>query len=72
MAEQAVPRRAQMDQWTEAERAIYDAAQAVERAGASPHLTDAVVLLREAREAVADHIDQVGFALGRAVVREPR
>lgn len=55
--EQDVPRRRQMNLWTPAERAIYDAMQAVERAGASPQLTTAVVHLGAAFELVADHVD---------------
>lgn len=54
-----VPRRIRMDQWTPAERAIYDAVQAVEAAGAHPLLTDAVILLGQAREKVADYVDGI-------------
>lgn len=54
------PRRSRLDLMSEAERAIYDATQAVERAGADTRLTDAVVLLQAAREKVADFVDGVG------------
>lgn len=52
-----IPRRNRMDQWTPAERAIFDAVQAVEAVGADVRLTDAVVLLLAARDSVADYID---------------
>lgn len=51
------PRRAKMDEWTPAERAIYDAMQAVEKVGAHPLLTDAVILLSQARDKVADYVE---------------
>ena len=53
------PRRINMDKWTPAERAIYDAVQAVEAAGADVRLTRAVILLQQAREQVADYVDGV-------------
>jgi hypothetical protein len=55
--ENTIPRRQQMLSWTPAEVAIADAVEAVERAGAHPLLTDAVILLQQAREKVADYID---------------
>lgn len=51
------PRRNQLDKFTPAERAIWDAVQEVEKAGAHPLLTKAVTLLGEARERVADYVD---------------
>lgn len=54
-----VPRRHRMDQWTEAELAIYGAMQEVEKMGASLQLTDAVVLLGAAKDAVADHVEGI-------------
>ena len=54
-----VPRRARLDLWTKAERAIYDAVQEVEGVGADVRLTDAVVLLQAARDSVADYVDGV-------------
>jgi hypothetical protein len=53
------PRRIRMDLWTPAERAIYDAIQAVEEAGADPRLTDAVILLGRAKDRVADYVDGI-------------
>lgn len=64
-SEDSVPRRARLDRWTPAERAIFDAAQEVERVGADVRLTDAVCLLHAARESVADYVD--GIAKRRAV-----
>jgi hypothetical protein len=52
-----IPRRNCADLWTEADKAIHDAMAAVERAGAHPLLTYAVVLLGEAREKVADFVE---------------
>jgi hypothetical protein len=43
---------------TPAEKAVYDAVQAVEKAGADVRLTDAVVLLQQAREKLADYFDE--------------
>lgn len=54
-----IPRRHRMDQWTPAEKAIFDAVQVVEHAGADPRLTDAVRLLDDAQRAVADFVDGV-------------
>lgn len=52
-----VPRRIDRSRHTPAERAITEAMEAVEKAGAHPRLTDAVVLLGRARDAVADFVD---------------
>ena len=54
-----IPRRAQIQQWTPAEKAIYDAMQAVESMAADVRLTDAVTLLGAAMDSVADYIDAV-------------
>jgi hypothetical protein len=51
------PRRHCLYLFTPAEKAIYDALQAVEAVGAHPLLTDAVVLLGQARDKVADYVD---------------
>lgn len=56
-----IPRRNRIDQFSPAEKAIFDAAQVVESMPAHPRLTDAVVLLSQAREAVADCVD--GFLM---------
>lgn len=54
-----VPRRNRIDLMTPAEKAIYDAVGLVESMGAHVRLTDAVVLLGQARSAVADYVDEV-------------
>lgn len=56
---QAIPRRVRLDLITPAERAIYDAVQAVEALVADVRLTDAVILLGAARESVADFVDGI-------------
>ena len=50
-------RRHYIDLYTPAESAIRAAMDAVEVAGAHPHLTRAVILLGEAKDAVADFVD---------------
>jgi hypothetical protein len=61
-----IPRRADtLRQW-DAERAIGDAMEAVETMGAHTLLTDAVVLLEEARRKVADYIDTVAIPTEQA------
>ena len=52
-----VPRRIRVDLLSPAENAIRDAMAEVEKAGAHPRLTDAVILLQQARDAVADFMD---------------
>jgi hypothetical protein len=52
-----IPRRAQMQQWVAAERAIYDAMRAVEAMPADVRLTKGVTLLGDAMSAVADYVD---------------
>lgn len=54
-----IPRRARIDKFVPAEKAIYDAVQAVEAMAADTRLTDAVVLLQQARSKVADFVDGV-------------
>lgn len=46
--------RNQMNDWTPAERMIHDAVQEVEKMGANPLLTDAVILLGQARDKVGE------------------
>lgn len=53
------PRRNRLDQNTPAELAIRAAMEAVEQAGASPALTEAVILLGQAKDALGDHVDGV-------------
>ncbi len=55
----ATPRRIRRDQWTPAEKAIQDAVDVVEAAGCDPRLTNAVNLLAQARECVADFVDGI-------------
>jgi hypothetical protein len=54
-----IPRRARIDLFTPAEKAIRDALLAVEAAGCDERLTKAVTLLDDAREWVADFVDGV-------------
>ncbi len=53
------PRRSQVDKFTPAERAIYDAMTMVEDLPPDVRLTEAVVLLGRARDRVADFVDDV-------------
>jgi hypothetical protein len=53
------PRRARLDKFCPAERAIWDAVGAVEAMPADLRLTDAVILLQAARDSVADFVDGV-------------
>jgi len=55
--EDGIPTRNSVQDWTPAEHAISIAIEAVEASGASPALTDAVVLLGRARDRVADHVE---------------
>jgi hypothetical protein len=58
-----IPRRIRIDRMVPAERAIRDAKLAVEALGADVRLTDAVVLLGQAQDNVADFVDaQAGDA----------
>ena len=52
------PRRNDLLRFTPAEKAIYDAMGKVEEMGADVLLTDAVRLLGEAREKVAEYVDK--------------
>lgn len=52
-----IPRRAYMPEWTEAEHAIRAAVQAVEDMPGHVLLTDAVVLLGQAKDKVADYVE---------------
>lgn len=55
--EDGVPTRIDIRWYTAAEAAIRDAMQAVERAGASIALTDAINFLSMAKDRVADHVE---------------
>lgn len=52
------PRRCRIDHYVPAEQAIYDAIQAVEVMGADLKLTEAVNLLGQAKDLIADYVDQ--------------
>ena len=52
-----IPRRAFINKMTPAELAIREAVLKVEKVGAHPLLTDAVNLLEQARNKVADFVD---------------
>jgi len=54
-----VPRRNRIDLNTPAELAIRQAIHIVEEVGTHPLLTEAVILLGQAREKVADYIDSL-------------
>lgn len=54
-----IPTRIDLNWMTPAERAIRYAMAVVEAAGGSPALTDAVALLAQARDRVADHVEAV-------------
>lgn len=53
----AIPRRMDVERHTPCEHAIRFAMRAVEQSGAHPLLTDAVVLLQQAFDKVADYVD---------------
>lgn len=65
-----IPRRARMEQWSEAERAIYDAMLKVEAMPADVRLTDAVTLLDAARSSVADFVDGIQYARREVTTRK--
>lgn len=52
-----IPRRNRLDLHTPAEHAIDQAMQVVEDAGAHPLLTEAVILLAQAKDKVADYVE---------------
>lgn len=52
-----VPRRSRIDLMTPAELSIREAVQKVEEVGAHQLLTEAVVLLEQAKNKVADFVD---------------
>jgi hypothetical protein len=57
MSDNGFPRRNRIDLYTPAETAIREAMLAVESSGAHPLLTDAVSLLEQAKNKVADFVD---------------
>lgn len=54
-------RRNRLDLMKPAERSIYDALQEVEKIGADPKLTEAVVKLQQAKDLVSDFIDAIEY-----------
>lgn len=54
-----IPRRIRIDHFTPAEAAIHAAMHAVEAAGGSIALTDAINLLSKAQDRVADHMEGI-------------
>lgn len=52
-----IPRRIRVDLYTPSEKAIANAMQEVEKMGAHTLLTEAVILLQQAKDKVADYID---------------
>lgn len=55
--EYETPRRNRLDLNTPAEKAIWEAMQEVEKTGAHPLLTDAINMLKQAKEKVSDFVD---------------
>jgi hypothetical protein len=58
MSDNKFPRRSCIYLLTPTEKAVWDAAQAVEKIGADVLLTEAAVLLQQAREKLADYFDE--------------
>lgn len=69
--ENGVPRRMRLDLATPAELAIYNAMQEVEKLPADERLTKAVVLLGQAKEWVADYVDNDNSCIARDVFVAP-
>lgn len=53
------PRRSVYEEMSVEEQKIFDLVQDIEKLGASLALTKAVILLSEARDALADHIEGI-------------
>lgn len=53
-----IPRKVRMDMWGPAELAIHNAIQEVEKMPADTLLTEAVILLSQAQDKVAEYIDK--------------
>lgn len=53
----SIPRRTCIDRHTPAELAIHNAIQEVEKLGADRRLTEAFILLVEAKNSVSDYVD---------------
>lgn len=59
LREDGIPTRCDVNTMTPVELMIMEAMRAVDKLGASPALTDAVNLLSQARDRVADHVEGV-------------
>jgi hypothetical protein len=57
ISDNGIPRRNRVDLYTPAELAIREAMLAVEAAGFSPILTEAIILLGQAKDRVADFVE---------------
>lgn len=57
ISDNGFPRRNRVDLYTPTERVIWQAMLAVEMAGAHPLLTEAINLLEQAKERVADYVE---------------
>jgi hypothetical protein len=62
MVKNTIPRRARLYLNEPAERAIFDAMQEVEKLPPDIGLTDAVILLQQARDKVSDYIDSISYS----------
>jgi hypothetical protein len=62
-----IPRRICMDHWIPAERAINDVKQIVEGLGCHVALTDAVILLGQAQDKIADWAEETGNILPESI-----
>lgn len=58
-----LPRRCYIDKQTEGERVIREAIAVIETLGCHPHLTRAVILLGQAKDAVSDYVDGVPYGV---------
>lgn len=58
MSDNKIPRRSCVYLLAPAEKAVYDAVQAVENVGADVRLTEAIILLSQVREKLADYFDE--------------
>lgn len=54
-----IPRRNRLDLCTPIERELYEILNKIERIGAHPKLTDAVIAINEARSCIADYVDNL-------------
>lgn len=60
LIENGIPRRSNMLRWIPAEQAIHEVINQIEALGAHIRLTDAVVLLTQAKDAIADWAEETG------------